>query len=76
MGHPQPPTPIYCDNECAVGLANDVLTPKMSRQAGTVSDFSHPWTSERCRFLDEVFACSSTSSPCSVSRLRSRRLSR
>jgi hypothetical protein len=25
MGHPQPPTPIFCDNEVAIGLANDSI---------------------------------------------------
>ncbi len=27
----QPPTPWYCDNEYAVGLASDTITPKMSK---------------------------------------------
>jgi hypothetical protein len=31
MGHPQPPTPIFCDNEVAVGLANGSVTLKMSK---------------------------------------------
>jgi hypothetical protein len=32
LGHPQPPTVISCDNdECAIGLANRTVTPKMSK---------------------------------------------
>jgi hypothetical protein len=31
FGHPQPPTPLYCDNECAVGIANSSVTQKMSK---------------------------------------------
>ena len=25
MGHPQPPTPIHCDNKTATGIANDTV---------------------------------------------------
>jgi hypothetical protein len=31
LGHPQPPTVIYCDNECAIGLANRTMTPHFSK---------------------------------------------
>jgi hypothetical protein len=31
MGNPQPPTPIFCDNEVAIGLANDTINLKMSK---------------------------------------------
>jgi hypothetical protein len=31
LGYPQPPTIILCDNECAVGLANNTIRPKMSK---------------------------------------------
>jgi hypothetical protein len=31
LGYTQPPTTILCDNECAVGLANDTIRPKMSK---------------------------------------------
>jgi hypothetical protein len=31
LGYPQPPTAILCDNECAVGLANNTIRPKMSK---------------------------------------------
>jgi hypothetical protein len=34
MGYPQPPTPIYCDNEVAIGLASDSITLKMSKSLG------------------------------------------
>jgi hypothetical protein len=33
MGHPQPPTTIFCDNEVAIGLANNTVTPKMPKIA-------------------------------------------
>ena len=31
LGYPQPPTTILCDNECAVGLANNTIRPKMPK---------------------------------------------
>ncbi len=31
MEHPQPATTIFCDNEVAFGLANNTVTPKMSK---------------------------------------------
>ena len=31
MGHPQPPTPIHCDNSTAVGIANDTVKQQQSR---------------------------------------------
>jgi hypothetical protein len=31
MGHPQPPTPINCDNSTAVGIANDTVKRQRSR---------------------------------------------
>ena len=31
MGHPQPPTPIHCDNKCAVGIINDSIKQQRSR---------------------------------------------
>jgi hypothetical protein len=27
----QPPTPIFCDNECTIGLAHDVVRKKQSK---------------------------------------------
>jgi hypothetical protein len=31
MGHPQPPTPIHCDNATAVGIANETVKKHRSR---------------------------------------------
>jgi len=31
MGHPQPPTPIHCDNKTAAGIANDTVKKHRSR---------------------------------------------
>jgi hypothetical protein len=31
LGYTQPPTTILCDNECAVGLSNNNIRPKMSK---------------------------------------------
>ena len=31
MGHPQPATPIHCDNMKATGIANDIINKKRSR---------------------------------------------
>jgi hypothetical protein len=45
MGHPQPPTPLYCDNECAIGLASDTITPKMSKSI----DMRFHWLRDRVR---------------------------
>ena len=46
MGHPQPPTPIFCDNEVAIGLATDSINLKMSkssdRHAMALGQGSHP----------------------------------
>ena len=25
LGHPQPPTPIHCDNQTSTGIANDIV---------------------------------------------------
>ena len=30
MGHPQPATPIHCDNMAAAGIANDTIKKKHS----------------------------------------------
>ena len=30
MGHPQPPTPIHCDDKKAVGIANDTIKKQRS----------------------------------------------
>ena len=31
MGHPQPPTPIHCDNATVVGIANETIKKHRSR---------------------------------------------
>ena len=31
LGHPQPPTPVYCDNQTAVGIANETVKKQRSR---------------------------------------------
>jgi hypothetical protein len=43
LGHPQPPTVIYCDNECAIGLANRTMTPKLSKSL----DMRFNWLRDR-----------------------------
>ncbi len=45
FGHPQPPTPLYCDNECAVGIANSFVTQKMSKSL----DMRLHWVRDRAR---------------------------
>jgi len=45
IGYPQPPTPIACDNECAVGLANRTVTPKHSKSI----DMRFNWVQDRVR---------------------------
>jgi hypothetical protein len=46
MGHPQPPIPLYCDNECAIGLASDtIIRPKMSKSI----DMRFHWLQDRVR---------------------------
>jgi hypothetical protein len=43
MGHPQPPTPIFCDNEVAIGLATDSINLKMSKSI----DMRWHWVRDR-----------------------------
>ena len=31
MGHTQPPTPVYCNNKCAVGIIQDTIKQQGSR---------------------------------------------
>jgi hypothetical protein len=45
MGHPQPPTPIFCDNEVAIGLATDSINLKMSKSI----DMRWHWVRDRIR---------------------------
>jgi hypothetical protein len=45
MGHPQPPTPIFCDNEVAIGLATDSINLKMSKSL----DMRFHWLRDRVK---------------------------
>ena len=45
FGHHQLPTPLYCDNECAVGIANTTVTQKMSKSL----DMRFHWVRDRVR---------------------------
>ena len=45
VGHMQPATIIYCDNKCAVGLANDTLKQRRSKCV----DMRYHWVRDRVR---------------------------
>jgi hypothetical protein len=45
LGHEQPPTPILCDNEFAIGLANDTIKQKKSKSI----DMRFHWLRDRIR---------------------------
>ena len=45
FGFPQPPTPIECDNQCAVGIANSDVKLKRSR----AMDVRFHWIADRVR---------------------------
>ena len=45
LGYPQPPTLLLCDNECAVGLANRTMTPRLSKSI----DMRFHWLQDRIR---------------------------
>jgi hypothetical protein len=45
LGHIQPPTPILCDNEFAIGLANDTIKQKKSKSI----DMRFHWLRDRIR---------------------------
>ena len=47
LGYPQPPTVIYCDNECAVGLASSTVRAKKSKSI----DMRFDWIRDRVRQL-------------------------
>lgn len=47
LGYPQPPTTIFCDNACAVGLANDTVKEKRSKSI----DMRWHWIRDRIRQL-------------------------
>jgi hypothetical protein len=43
LGYPQPPTLLLCDNEIAVGLANQTITPRLSKSI----DMRFHWLQDR-----------------------------
>jgi hypothetical protein len=45
LGYPQPPTLLLCDNECAVGLANRTMTPRLWKSI----DMRFHWLQDRIR---------------------------
>ena len=45
LGYPQPPTSIFCDNACAVGIANDTITPRRTKSI----DMNFHWIRDRVR---------------------------
>jgi hypothetical protein len=47
LGYPQPPTLILCDNECAVGLAQRIMVPKLSKSI----DMRFHWIQDRIKQL-------------------------
>ena len=48
MGYPQPTSPIYCDNLCAVGIANDDVKLKRMKYV----DIKYHWLRDRVRSKD------------------------
>ncbi len=45
MGHPQPATPLFCDNEVAIGIAADTVSQRMSK----ATDMRLHWIWDRVR---------------------------
>ena len=45
MGHPQPPTPVEVDNQCAVGILTDTVKQKRSKSM----DMRFFWARDRIR---------------------------
>jgi hypothetical protein len=45
MGHPQPPTPIQCDNSTAVGISNDSVKQKMAKHM----DMRYFWVQDQVK---------------------------
>jgi hypothetical protein len=43
MGHPQPPTPVTCDNSTAVGIANQTIKQRRSKAI----DMRYYWFQDR-----------------------------
>jgi hypothetical protein len=51
MGHPQPASPLFCDNEVAIGIASDTVAQRMSK----VTDMRLHWV--RDRFFYQASPC-------------------
>jgi hypothetical protein len=45
MGHPQPATSLFCDNEVAIGIASDTVLQRMSK----ATDMRLHWIRDRVR---------------------------
>ena len=45
LGYPQPATTIFCDNACAVSIANDTITPRRTKSI----DMQFHWIRDRVR---------------------------
>jgi hypothetical protein len=45
MGYPQPATPLFCDNEVAIGIAADTVSQRMSK----ATDMRLHWIRDRFR---------------------------
>ena len=50
LGYPQPPTVVFCDNECAVGLANETVRAKKSKSI----DMRFDWIRDRVKQLQLI----------------------
>jgi hypothetical protein len=45
LGYPQPPTPVYVDNKCAIGLATSTVRPRKSKSI----DMRFDWIRDRVK---------------------------
>ncbi len=45
MGHPQPATPLFCDNEVVIGIAAETVSQRMSK----ATDMRLQWIGDRVR---------------------------
>jgi hypothetical protein len=57
MGHPQPATPLFCDNEVAIGIAADTVSHQMSK----ATDMRLHWIRDRDIFASSSSGASATS---------------
>ncbi len=65
FGHIQPPTPLYCDDECAVGIANSTVTQKMSKAL----DMRLHWIRDRIQQGQFIFRSSGICRACKIFRI-------